>query len=96
MSDAIGHEAAVILAYVIFSASSLGAGLANNLNMLIAFRVLQGIGGSGLYCMIMGIWVEVTPVRYWGAVSGMVEGVLAIGSVMGISYSTLHLQSAVD
>lgn len=84
LSDGIGRQSAVILAYVLFAAFSLGGGLAQTLNQLIAFRVLQGIGGSGLYSMIMVIGAEITPIDYWGPLSGMIGIVLATGSVLGI------------
>ena len=84
LSDGIGREPAVIIAYVLFAAFSLGGGLAQTLNQLIALRVLQGVGGSGLYSMLMVIGVEITPVQYWGTLSGMIGGALATGSVLGI------------
>ena len=84
LSDGIGRQPAVIFAYILFAAFSLGGGLAQTLNQLIALRVLQGIGGSGLYSMLMVIGVEITPVQYWGALSGMIGGVLATGSVLGM------------
>ena len=82
-SDGIGREPAIILAYVLFAAFSLGGGLARTLNELVGLRALQGIGGSGLYSMLMVIGVEVTPVEYWGGLSGMIGMVLATGSVLG-------------
>ncbi|KAL8808018.1 MAG: hypothetical protein Q9182_000296 [Xanthomendoza sp. 2 TL-2023] len=82
LSDGIGREAAIILAYLLFAAFSLGAGRAHTLNQLIALRVFQGIGGSGLYSMIMVVGVEVTPSKYWGALSGIIGMTLAIGSVL--------------
>lgn len=85
LSDGIGRQPAVIFAYVLFGAFSLGSGLAQTINQLIALRVLQGIGGSGLYSMLMVIGMEITPVQYWGALSGMIGGVLATGSVLGIA-----------
>ncbi|KAL8730918.1 MAG: hypothetical protein Q9181_004490 [Wetmoreana brouardii] len=84
LSDGIGREAAVITAYVLFAAFSLGGGLAQTLDQLIALRVLQGIGGSGLYSMIMVIGVEITPAQYWAALSGMIGMSLATGSVLGM------------
>lgn len=83
MSDGIGRKAAVIVAYFLFATFSLGGGLARTMNELIALRVLQGVGGSGLYSMIMAVGVEVTPVKYWGAFSGLIGIVLATGSVLG-------------
>ncbi|KAL9103461.1 MAG: hypothetical protein Q9163_001489 [Psora crenata] len=84
LSDGIGREPAVIIAYVLFAAFSLGGGLARTLSQLIVLRALQGIGGSGLYSMLMVIGTEVTPVQYFGALSAMIGTVLAIGSVLGI------------
>ncbi|KAL8818789.1 MAG: hypothetical protein Q9223_002650 [Gallowayella weberi] len=85
LSDGIGREAAVVLAYLLFAAFSLGAGRARTLNQLIALRAFQGIGGSGLYSMIMVVGVEVTPPKYRGALSGIIGMTLAIGSVLGDS-----------
>lgn len=85
LSDGIGREAAVILAYVLFAAFSLGGGLAQTLNQLIALRVLQGIGGAGLYSMFMVVGPEITPVQHWGVLSGIIGITLAVGSVLGIS-----------
>jgi hypothetical protein len=47
ISDVVGRRAAFVSAFVIFVAFSLGCGWAKSLNMLIGFRALQGIGGSG-------------------------------------------------
>ena len=91
LSDGIGREAAVIIAYVLFAAFSLGGGLAQTLDQLIALRVLQGVGGSGLYSMLMVIGVEITPVQYWGTLSGMIGAALATGSVLGIYSLPVHV-----
>ena len=47
ISDVVGRRVAFMAAYVVFIAFSLGCGFSQNLNQLIAFRALQGIGGSG-------------------------------------------------
>ena len=41
----------VVAAWIIFTAFSLGCGLSTSLEQLIAFRALQGVGGSGLYSL---------------------------------------------
>lgn len=46
-SDVVGRRNAFVAAYVLFFAFSLACGFAQNLRQLIAFRSLQGIGGSG-------------------------------------------------
>lgn len=48
MTDIVGRRNAFLAAFVIFFCFSLGCGFAQNMDTLIACRVLQGIGGSGL------------------------------------------------
>jgi MFS family permease len=48
ISDVIGRRNALVTAYILFFAFSLGCGFARNLQQLIVFRVLQGVGGSGM------------------------------------------------
>lgn len=47
ISDVIGRRAAYLTAYIVFIGFSLGCGWSQTLDQLIAFRALQGIGGSG-------------------------------------------------
>ncbi|PNY24912.1 Multidrug resistance protein 3 [Tolypocladium capitatum] len=47
LSDVIGRCNAFVTAYVVFFAFSLACGFSQDLPQLIAFRALQGIGGSG-------------------------------------------------
>jgi MFS family permease len=49
VSDVIGRRNAFVAGYVIFIAFSLGCGFAQDISQLIAMRVLQGIGGSGMF-----------------------------------------------
>ncbi|KAK0627689.1 major facilitator superfamily transporter [Immersiella caudata] len=83
ISDVIGRRAAVLAAYVIFIAFSLACGWAQNLPQLIAFRALQGVGGSGLYSLTMIILPEVAPLNYQGVVSSLIGIVLAASGVLG-------------
>ena len=49
ISDIVGRRDAFIAAYIIFLVFSLACGFAQTLNQLIAFRALQGVGGSGMH-----------------------------------------------
>lgn len=83
LSDVIGRFNAWLLAEAIFTAFSLACGFAQSLSQLIAFRCLQGVGGSGLYALGIVIWQEAsTPdQRIWmGACIGFV---VALAGVMG-------------
>ncbi|KAF5984660.1 major facilitator family transporter [Fusarium bulbicola] len=46
ISDIVGRRDAFIAAYIIFFVFSLACGFAQSIHQLIAFRALQGIGGS--------------------------------------------------
>ena len=48
LSDVVGRRNAFIAAHVFFFAFSMACGFSRNLSLLIAFRALQGIGGSGM------------------------------------------------
>lgn len=47
ISDVVGRKKAFVAASIIFFAFSLACGFAQSLDQLIAFRALQGVGGSG-------------------------------------------------
>lgn len=47
ISDVIGRRNAFLTAYVLFFSFSLASGFAQDLRQLIAFRTIQGLGGSG-------------------------------------------------
>ena len=48
LSDLVNKKILVQLAIVVFVAGSIGAGLSENVPILIAFRVVQGLGMGGL------------------------------------------------
>ena len=48
LADRFGSKRVFMLALAVFSIASLGAGVAWNLDSLIAFRLLQGVGGGML------------------------------------------------
>lgn len=83
ISDGIGRKAASIVAWVFFAAFSLGAGLSQSMTQLIAFRTLQGIGGSGLFSLCMIVLPQITPVRLWGLMSGLVGTAFVCSYVLG-------------
>ena len=87
ISDIVGRRSAFIAAYTLFFVFSIACGFAKSLDQLIAFRALQGIGGSGLYSLTMIILPEVgsqEQQKYIGSVIGMVvAGSGILGPVLG-------------
>ena len=60
---------------ILFTISSFFCGISTSLNMLILFRVLQGVGGAALLSTAMATLLEIFPPEQ----QGMVLGVFGIG-----------------
>ncbi|SMR58646.1 unnamed protein product [Zymoseptoria tritici ST99CH_1E4] len=83
VADVIGRFRAYLLASVVYLVFSIACGFAQTLSQLIAFRALQGFGGSGLYALGQVIWPEMMTIsqrRWLGAAIG---GILAIAGAVG-------------
>ncbi|ATY67332.1 major facilitator superfamily [Cordyceps militaris] len=83
LSDIIGRRNILIAANAIFFASSLACGFSKNIHQLIAFRALQGVGGSGLYSMPMIVLPEICPIQLKQYIAAVVAIVVAGSSVLG-------------
>lgn len=83
VADIVGRRNAYIAAFVIFFGFSLGCGFAKNLNQLIVFRVLQGIGGSGLYSLTFVILPEISPLKLQQMTGAIAGAVVAMAGVLG-------------
>ncbi|KAG9238737.1 MFS multidrug transporter-like protein [Amylocarpus encephaloides] len=83
ISDIIGRRNAYMAALIIFIGFSLGCGFARTLEQLIALRVLQGIGGSGLYSLAFVILPEISPPHMAQMISGIAGMVVAMAGILG-------------
>jgi MFS family permease len=83
LADIIGRRKAWILSLILFMGFSLGCGYSQSLNSLIACRVLQGIGGSGMYLITFVIMPEVASPNLAGYLGGVVGAVVACAGVLG-------------
>ena len=83
LADIIGRRNTWILSLLIFLTFSLGCGFATSLSALIACRVLQGIGGSGLYSMTFVILPEIAPPTLAAYIGGVAGAVVACAGVLG-------------
>jgi EmrB/QacA subfamily drug resistance transporter len=63
LGDRYGRRDTLLAALVVFCAGSAACGLANSLGMLVAARVLQGLGGGGLMVMAQSLIGELVPPR---------------------------------
>jgi EmrB/QacA subfamily drug resistance transporter len=83
LGDQYGRKIFFQAAIVIFLIGSALAGLSSSLNMLIAFRALQGIGGGGLIIGAQTIIGDVVSPRERGKYQGIFGSVFGVTSVIG-------------
>ncbi len=83
MADMFGRVRLYNLGFVIFTIGSVLCGIAPNDNLLIAARVVQGIGGAMLTANSMAIITEVFPANQRGQAMGINAITWGAGSVLG-------------
>ncbi|GAO19274.1 hypothetical protein UVI_02062540 [Ustilaginoidea virens] len=83
ISDIVGRRDAFVVASVLFVAFSLACGWAQKMHQLIAFRTVQGIGGSGLYSLAMIMLPEMSPNHLKQYIGAMVGVVIVMAGVLG-------------
>src|SRR3954466_7384235 len=88
MADRLGRKRTLVIGLSVFSVASLLCSLAPSVELLVAFRVLQGIGASMLNPVAMSIITNTftdpreraRAVGVWGAVFG---ASMALGPIVG-------------
>ena len=83
MSDMFGRKTAYVGGFVIFALASLGAGFAGDATQLIAWRILQGIGGAFLFANAAALVTDAFPKSELGVAMGTNTMVAAVGLVIG-------------
>jgi EmrB/QacA subfamily drug resistance transporter len=83
ISDLYGRKKIFQVAIVIFLIGSALSGLARNMDQLIAFRAVQGLGGGGLMALAMAIIGDIVSPRERGRYQGYFGGVFAFASIGG-------------
>jgi EmrB/QacA subfamily drug resistance transporter len=83
LGDVYGRRLMLSVSIGIFLAASVLCALSTSMTMLVAARVLQGIGGGGLISISQGIIADVISPRERGRYQGYVSGTYAVASVAG-------------
>jgi EmrB/QacA subfamily drug resistance transporter len=83
ISDLYGRRLLFQVAIVTFLVGSLLAGFSQNIEQLIAFRAIQGLGGGGLIALAMATIGDVIPPRERGRYQGYFAAVFGTSSVLG-------------
>lgn len=83
LGDQIGRKPLFITAILLFLAGSVIGALAWNIDVLIAARAVQGLGGGGLMVLSQAIVADVVPARERGRYMGIMGAVFGVSSVLG-------------
>lgn len=83
LADLLNRKLLIQLALVLFVLGSALAGFSQDTNMLIGFRVVQGLGAGGLTALSQIIMADIISPRERGRYMGLFGGIMAVGTVGG-------------
>jgi EmrB/QacA subfamily drug resistance transporter len=83
LGDLFGRKRLFQIAIVVFLVGSVLCGLAQDMNQLIAFRAVQGLGGGGLIVLAQASIADVVSPRERGRYQGYFGAVFGLASVAG-------------
>ncbi len=83
VADLVDRQRVLLACLGVFVAGSAVTALATDLPVLVAGRVVQGVGGGGLVPATLAIVAQLWPADRRGVPLGVVGGVQELGSVLG-------------
>ncbi len=83
LGDIVGKKPVFLGGTIAFAVSSVLAGLAPNIELLLFFRVLQAIGGAFATALSMGIVTETFPASERGKALGLFSATVSVGGIAG-------------
>ncbi|WP_445670248.1 MDR family MFS transporter [Paenibacillus sp. PL2-23] len=83
LSDMYGRRRFFLLGLVLFVAGSILCGTSQNMEQLIIYRAIQGIGGGALMPIVFTIIFDLFPGEKRGKMMGLFGAVFGISSVFG-------------
>ncbi len=100
LGDEVGRKKMFMIGLVVFAVGSLLCGLSQNVGQLIAFRVMQGLGGAAMMPATLSIIASTFAAKERGAAMGVWGGVaglgIAIGPILGGYITDLGLGQAIN
>ncbi|MCK6564560.1 MAG: MFS transporter [Dehalococcoidia bacterium] len=83
LSDTFGRKWFILGGIAVFQIGSLACGAAPNIESLIAFRALQGIGGGAIMASVFATIGDLFPPAERGKYMGMFTGTFSLASILG-------------
>lgn len=83
LGDRIGKKPVFLAGYIVFTSASVLCGISRGLNMLIATRFLQGVGGAMLFATMSAIVIQNIGTEYRGRAFSMVAVFSGVGVAVG-------------
>ena len=83
LADLVDRKVLVQISLILFTVGTVVAGFSTDTNMLIAVRVIQGIGVGGLMSLVMIAVALIISPRERGTYMGVVGGIMALGTIGG-------------
>jgi EmrB/QacA subfamily drug resistance transporter len=93
LGDMFGKRRMLVLSLLAFAAGSVVAALGNTLEVVVAGRVLQGVGG-GIFPLCFGIIRDEFPRERVGQSIGLISATLGIGGGLGLVIGGLLVDHA--
>ena len=94
LSDIYGRKPILLIGIAIFLVGSVLCGFAWSMPSLIAFRLLQGVGGGAIQPVSMTIVGDLYPANERGRVQGWLASVWGVSSVLGPLAGGFIIQNA--
>ncbi|TDL19134.1 iron permease [Rickenella mellea] len=94
LADIFGRRPIMLISIIFFSLGSALAGAAQNMNMMIGARTIQGIGGGGITSLTLIVISDLVPLSERGFYQGLIGLTWAFASGLGPPVGGLFAQSA--
>src|SRR6266567_3068536 len=83
LGDLYGRKLLFQATLAVFLAGSALCGMASSVEMLIAFRAIQGLGAGGMFTLAMAIVGDLVSPRERGRYQGYIQAMFALASIAG-------------
>jgi len=83
LGDLFGRKGMFMSSIVVFLAGSMLSGLSQNIDQLIGFRAIQGLGAGGLMVGAFAIIGDLVPPRERGKFQGIIGGMMPVAFIGG-------------